>query len=887
MAPKSLPVTIVDVHQLAAVVRNQIDTVLIIDSRSFLEYNTCHVASAVNVCCSKLVKRRLQQDKISVKELLLHTCQFDIDETYDVVVYDQRSFSVDINTTDTFIAVLMTKLAQVFRSVNLVRGGFLEFQAAYPNLCEDKTWKCTPLTSLSQPCLSVTHQGPTKILPFMYLGSQSDAFNKEMLKNHNITYELNVSANCPKPDFIQDTHFMRISVNDNYSEKLLPFFPKAFQFLDKVREGSGCVLVHCLAGISRSPTIAIAYVMHYLRLSSDEAYRYVKSKRVTISPNFNFLGQLLEFEKQLLKDSLLESKLEVMSAPPDGNDKRSFCRREKQHSLRLSLPKPGSESLSGENSSNEDQSPTTALSKLSFENHERDPEETGKRKQSGRAVEDSSKRRKPGIHTDHSFSCMENQLIDTHVKSEESNTDDSKLSDLLMDTTYISGYQFSTNVYTSTLTTKTGIDTEEKLGKRCQPVPTIDFGFSSSGILNLPCPRRKSFTSFATILEAIPNKSSLVYCQKPFKKEANTPLEVKHYDFKDHRMSDYSKQTISAPFLSVRDAKSDEHNTKGFKYSEAAPLSSKSQKLAFLPLYQSGYERKFTNVLRTVQVTKESSSINTDYKKFSKLIVSPKENPNIQLISEDAPSPSERHLMEEFMDIEDLPNNDEVFLPKRSNAVRTTLVFPERHDSGVPASPSIIEAPLQLSHDGIPYRKPEKSLDKFITSKGESCEENFTEEKYRRHQSLQKTVLEMLSESHKLLANDNWFLLRESKKKNENTEGLYRAQSCPVIAEWFNPSPSPDYFNSANKMKCTKFDGGGPHMRKMKLSQIERKERLQNRFSCGSLECEQTDWKYNNFSCPDMSDFAIGQRSQRSSPASLFSPSHEVFSRHISMIQVS
>jgi len=44
---------------------------------------------------------------------------------------------------------------------------------------------------------------------------------------------------------------------------------------DSVRESSGRVLVHCLAGISRSPTVVIAYVMHHLRLSIIDAYRCV------------------------------------------------------------------------------------------------------------------------------------------------------------------------------------------------------------------------------------------------------------------------------------------------------------------------------------------------------------------------------------------------------------------------------------------------------------------------------------------------------------------------------------------------------------------------------------------------------------------------------------
>lgn len=42
-----LPVKPIDVHQLASCVRSRVDNVLVIDSRSFLEYNTCHVQHAI------------------------------------------------------------------------------------------------------------------------------------------------------------------------------------------------------------------------------------------------------------------------------------------------------------------------------------------------------------------------------------------------------------------------------------------------------------------------------------------------------------------------------------------------------------------------------------------------------------------------------------------------------------------------------------------------------------------------------------------------------------------------------------------------------------------------------------------------------------------------
>lgn len=70
-----------------------------------------------------------------------------------------------------------------------------------------------------------------------------------------------------------------------------------------MKSQNGKVLVHCQAGISRSATICIAYLMATRRLRMEEAYKYVKSRRRIVSPNFSFMGQLLTFENQIFSAS--------------------------------------------------------------------------------------------------------------------------------------------------------------------------------------------------------------------------------------------------------------------------------------------------------------------------------------------------------------------------------------------------------------------------------------------------------------------------------------------------------------------------------------------------------------------------------------------------------
>lgn len=74
-----------------------------------------------------------------------------------------------------------------------------------------------------------------------------------------------------------------------------PLFPVS----DEARMNNCGVLVHCLAGISRSVTVTVAYLMQREHMSLNEAYDFVKRCKPNISPNFNFMGQLLDFERAL------------------------------------------------------------------------------------------------------------------------------------------------------------------------------------------------------------------------------------------------------------------------------------------------------------------------------------------------------------------------------------------------------------------------------------------------------------------------------------------------------------------------------------------------------------------------------------------------------------
>ncbi|XP_077466287.1 dual specificity protein phosphatase 1 [Stigmatopora argus] len=310
---------------------------LVLDCRSFLSFNNSHIAGSTNVRFSTIVRRRARGG-LGIEHIVPNEdtrSRLLSGDYQSVVLLDDHSCDLSQAKKD---GTLMLAVAALSRdpcgsSVFILKGGFETFSKECPDLCT----KPCPSQGLSLP-LSSSHPGsadsscspcntplydqggPVEILPFLYLGSAYHASRKDMLDMLGITALINVSANCPN-HFEDSFLYKSIPVEDNHKADISSWFNEAIEFIDSVRNNGGRVFVHCQAGISRSATICLAYLMRTNRVKLDEAFEFVKQRRSIISPNFSFMGQLLQFESQVLASSTCSSEA---GSPAIGNGNTVF-----------------------------------------------------------------------------------------------------------------------------------------------------------------------------------------------------------------------------------------------------------------------------------------------------------------------------------------------------------------------------------------------------------------------------------------------------------------------------------------------------------------------------------------------------------------------------------
>lgn len=126
----------------------------------------------------------------------------------------------------------------------------------------------------------------------LYLGNLSAAENSELIRSYNITKILSLLDNFSLCKTIEEVEYLRIEINDSMYCNIVQYLPDAISFISKALKNGENVLVHCAAGISRSPSIVIAFVMVKYNMQLSEAFELVRSKRKCIWPNDGFKRQL-------------------------------------------------------------------------------------------------------------------------------------------------------------------------------------------------------------------------------------------------------------------------------------------------------------------------------------------------------------------------------------------------------------------------------------------------------------------------------------------------------------------------------------------------------------------------------------------------------------------
>lgn len=134
----------------------------------------------------------------------------------------------------------------------------------------------------------------------LFIGSQDAARNVDFLLKNEILFILNVGFDAVT-NTVDKINTLHIPLLDESQTELSSHFQMAFDFIDRgVIEKKKHVLIHCNAGVSRSVSIAIAWLL-YKRICTEfeEALQLIRKTRAAARPNDGFRSQLLQYASEL------------------------------------------------------------------------------------------------------------------------------------------------------------------------------------------------------------------------------------------------------------------------------------------------------------------------------------------------------------------------------------------------------------------------------------------------------------------------------------------------------------------------------------------------------------------------------------------------------------
>jgi protein-tyrosine phosphatase len=133
------------------------------------------------------------------------------------------------------------------------------------------------------------------IIDNVFLGDWRDSVNEIKLRRNGVKGILTLNKEYKHNDE-EKKMFKAIGIKlkyvelyDSHESNISQHFDDCIKFIKSV---PGPVLVHCTAGISRSPSVVIAYCMVEKKWSLEDALTHCKKIRPRVNPNSTFIKQL-------------------------------------------------------------------------------------------------------------------------------------------------------------------------------------------------------------------------------------------------------------------------------------------------------------------------------------------------------------------------------------------------------------------------------------------------------------------------------------------------------------------------------------------------------------------------------------------------------------------
>ncbi|XP_032366896.1 dual specificity protein phosphatase 18 [Etheostoma spectabile] len=159
--------------------------------------------------------------------------------------------------------------------------------------------------------------GLCRVTDHLYLSNGRAASDASQVARCKIACIVNVTETRSRRPLHPGVEYVHIPLPDSPVSPLSDHFDEVADKIQQTAERGGRTLVHCNAGVSRSASLCMAYLMKHRGVPLLEAHRWVRASRPVVRPNNGFWKQLIRYEVELRGCASVRMVSSCMGELPD------------------------------------------------------------------------------------------------------------------------------------------------------------------------------------------------------------------------------------------------------------------------------------------------------------------------------------------------------------------------------------------------------------------------------------------------------------------------------------------------------------------------------------------------------------------------------------------